>query len=88
MDEFQDTSSTHQNLLQKLTAGWEPSDGRTFFVVGDAMQSCYSFRNANVGLFLALREKGIKNIPLTSINLQTNFRSHAGVVEWVNFSIC
>jgi len=84
VDEFQDTSSTHQNLLQKLTAGWEPSDGRTFFVVGDAMQSCYSFRNANVGLFLTLREKGIKNIPLTPIDLQTNFRSHAGVVEWVN----
>ena len=84
VDEFQDTSSTHQNLLQKLTAGWEPSDGRTFFVVGDAMQSCYSFRNANVGLFLALREKGIKNIPLTPIDLQANFRSDAGVVEWVN----
>ncbi len=84
VDEFQDTSSTHQNLLQKLTAGWEPSDGRTFFVVGDAMQSCYSFRNANVGLFLALRERGIKNIPLTPIDLQANFRSDAGVVEWVN----
>jgi len=84
VDEFQDTSSTHQNLLQKLTAGWEPSDGRTFFVVGDAMQSCYSFRNANVGLFLAIREKGIKNIPLTPIDLQANFRSDAGVVEWVN----
>ena len=27
-------------------------DGRTLFLVGDAMQSCYSFRNANVGIYL------------------------------------
>jgi|TARA_B100000315_G_scaffold250906_1_gene284681 ATP-dependent exoDNAse (exonuclease V) beta subunit len=84
VDEFQDTSSTQLALLNKLTAGWETGDGRTFFVVGDAMQSCYSFRNANVGLFIALRENGIRHLPVTPIDLHANFRSSGGIVEWVN----
>ena len=84
VDEFQDTSSTQLVLLNKLTAGWEPRDGRTFFVVGDAMQSCYSFRNANVGLFIALRENGIQHLPVTPIDLHANFRSDGGIVEWAN----
>ena len=84
VDEFQDTSSTQLALLNKLTAGWEAGDGRTFFVVGDAMQSCYSFRNANVGLFIALRENGIQHLPVTPIDLQANFRSDGGIVDWVN----
>ncbi len=84
IDEFQDTSSTQMQLLHKLTAGWEANDGRTLFVVGDAMQSCYSFRNANVGLFIKLREVGLRNINIEPIDLMANFRSDAGVVSWVN----
>jgi ATP-dependent helicase/nuclease subunit A len=84
VDEFQDTSSSQMELLQKLTAGWEEQDGRTLFVVGDAMQSCYGFRNANVGLFIKLRESGLGHIPMTPIDLLANFRSDSGVVDWVN----
>ncbi|GJM14000.1 MAG: ATP-dependent helicase [Pseudohongiella sp.] len=84
VDEFQDTSSSQMELLQKLTAGWEAQDGRTLFVVGDAMQSCYGFRNANVGLFINLRENGIGDIPMMAIDLEANFRSDTGVVDWVN----
>lgn len=84
VDEFQDTSSSQMELLQKLTAGWEEQDGRTLFVVGDAMQSCYGFRNANVGLFIKLRENGLGDIPMKPIDLVANFRSDAGVVNWVN----
>jgi len=84
VDEFQDTSSSQMELLSKLTAGWEEQDGRTLFVVGDAMQSCYGFRNANVGLFIKLRESGLGNIPITAIDLVANFRSDTGVVDWVN----
>jgi ATP-dependent helicase/nuclease subunit A len=84
VDEFQDTSSTQIQLLQKLTAGWEPGDRRTLFIVGDAMQSCYGFRSANVGLFIAAREYGIGDIPLLALNLETNFRSTSNVVSWVN----
>ena len=84
VDEFQDTSSSQMELLRKLTAGWEERDGRTLFVVGDAMQSCYGFRNANVGLFIRLRENGMAHIPITAIDLLANFRSDSGVVDWVN----
>src|SRR2546427_5060062 len=33
VDEFQDTSISQWELLERLTAGWEEGDGRTLFVV-------------------------------------------------------
>lgn len=84
VDEFQDTSIIQLNLLEKLTAGWQPDDGRTLFVVGDAMQSCYGFREAKVGLFLRVRQHGIGNIPLEPVDLVVNFRSDEKIVNWVN----
>ncbi|MFO7877231.1 MAG: UvrD-helicase domain-containing protein, partial [Desulfovermiculus sp.] len=84
IDEFQDTSISQFLLLQSLTAGWTPEDGRTFFAVGDPMQSIYSFREAEVGLFLQSRQQGLGHIPLTPLVLSVNFRSQSGVVDWVN----
>ncbi len=34
VDEFQDTSLSQWDLLERLTAGWSPGDGRTVFAVG------------------------------------------------------
>ena len=84
VDEFQDTSKVQLALLKQLTAGWQSGDGRTLFLVGDAMQSCYGFRDANVGIYLDVRERGINNIHLTPLTLQANFRSQSKVVDWVN----
>ena len=84
VDEFQDTASPQLELLRKLTSGWQTGDGRTLFIVGDGMQSCYGFRNANVGLFLDARQQGIGSVALTPLDLRVNFRSQAGVVHWVN----
>lgn len=84
VDEFQDTSLPQLQLLEKLTAGWQVDDGRTLFIVGDGMQSCYGFRNANVGLFLQARRQGIGQVALQAIDLEVNFRSFGGVVDWVN----
>ncbi|WP_049721687.1 UvrD-helicase domain-containing protein [Gilvimarinus polysaccharolyticus] len=84
VDEFQDTSLPQLHLLEKLTAGWQTDDGRTLFIVGDGMQSCYGFRNANVGLFLQARHEGIGQVALNAVDLEVNFRSYGGVVNWVN----
>jgi ATP-dependent helicase/nuclease subunit A len=84
VDEFQDTSISQYELIARLTAGWEPGDGRTLFAVGDPMQSIYRFREAEVGLFLQARAAGIAGIALEPVALSANFRSQAGIVEWVN----
>jgi ATP-dependent helicase/nuclease subunit A len=84
VDEFQDTSYTQFELIQKLTAGWEPGDGRTLFLVGDPMQSIYRFRQADVSLFLKARLEGIGSIQLEPLTLSVNFRSQPGIVEWIN----
>jgi len=84
VDEFQDTSVSQFSLLEKLTAGWQPGDGRTIFVVGDPMQSIYRFREAEVGLFLKACHDGIGVIPLELVRLSANFRSDKGIVDWVN----
>lgn len=84
VDEFQDTSQLQLEILQQLTAGWQYGDGRTLFLVGDAMQSCYGFRNANVGIYLNVQANGVGDISLKALRLETNFRSQAHVVSWVN----
>ncbi|NVJ61439.1 MAG: UvrD-helicase domain-containing protein [Gammaproteobacteria bacterium] len=86
VDEFQDTSHGQFELLKQLTAGWEQNDGRTLFLVGDPMQSIYRFREADVGLFLSCRKEGLGDIRLTPLTLTMNFRSYAGIVNWVNKS--
>jgi ATP-dependent helicase/nuclease subunit A len=85
VDEFQDTSDAQYALIERLTAGWQPGDGRTLFAVGDPQQSIYRFREAEVRLFLDARRSGrIGNVPVTYIDLTLNFRSQASVVKWVN----
>ncbi len=84
VDEFQDTSYTQYQLLEKLIAGWESGDGRTLFVVGDPMQSIYRFREAEVGLFIRMFKNGIGQFKLTPLKLSVNFRSHPEIVAWNN----
>ena len=84
IDEFQDTSQSQIDLLERLIAGWEPGDGRSLFLVGDPMQSIYRFRKAEVGLFLQVRDHGLGAIKPTFLKLTDNFRSQAGIVDWVN----
>jgi ATP-dependent exoDNAse (exonuclease V) beta subunit len=84
VDEFQDTSLSQFRLLERLTAGWSPEDGRTLFLVGDPMQSIYRFREAEVGLFLRARREGIGALRLEPLTLSANFRSQQGIVDWVN----
>jgi len=87
VDEYQDTNWAQFELLEKLTHGWQPDDGRTLFVVGDPMQSIYRFREAEVGLFMRTRDHGLGALRLQSLQLTRNFRSRAEIVDWVNAEI-
>ncbi|WP_439102386.1 UvrD-helicase domain-containing protein [Congregibacter sp.] len=90
VDEFQDTSSVQFELIRRLTRGWQehnmanPRASRTLLLVGDAMQSIYGFREANVGLFIRARNEGVGDLVLTPLDLSVNFRSQGGLVEWTN----
>lgn len=90
VDEFQDTSLTQFQLLEKLCRGWSeynfvnPLAPRTVFIVGDGMQSIYGFRYADVGLFLKAQKEGIAGVRLETRALTQNFRTQAGLVSWVN----
>ena len=84
VDEFQDTSEAQVSLLGRLTCGWQRDDGRSLFLVGDPMQSIYRFRNAEVGLFLDARERGLGDLVLEPLWLAVNYRSTGPLVEWVN----
>lgn len=81
IDEFQDTSASQFNTIQKLIEQWQENDNKTLFLVGDPMQSIYRFREAQVGLFLQVKSKGIANIKPKSLLLTTNFRSSKSIVE-------
>ncbi len=92
VDEFQDTAINQYELINALTRGWglhnegNPEAPRTVMIVGDGMQSIYGFRGANVGLFLQARLEGFNGVRLEHLQLRCNFRSDAGLVDWVNAS--
>ncbi len=84
VDEYQDTSYKQEELLHKLTSEWSDGDGKTLFIVGDPKQSIYRFRDAEVGLFLKTQIRGLGNLHLTTLSLESNFRSQKKLVDWVN----
>ncbi len=84
LDEFQDTSEAQYALLRALTRGWSSGDGRTLFLVGDPMQSVYRFRQAEVRLFLDVRDHGLPGVVLEFVRLRANFRSIPALVSWTN----
>ncbi|MFZ1085581.1 MAG: UvrD-helicase domain-containing protein [Terracidiphilus sp.] len=89
VDEFQDTSRRQHQLLASLIAAWPERAGRTCFVVGDPMQSIYSFRDADAELFPRVKTVGME-IPheepllFDFAPLLANFRTAPGLVERLN----
>jgi ATP-dependent exoDNAse (exonuclease V) beta subunit len=89
VDEFQDTSRRQHQLLASLIAAWPDLEGRTLFVVGDPMQSVYSFRDADPELFARVRTLGLE-IPeaepllLDFVPLKANFRTVPTLVDRLN----
>ena len=89
VDEFQDTAHSQAELLRRLTRDWSSHNAtaempRTLFVVGDAMQSIYGFRYADVALFMRVAATGLSGLKLIPLTLTQNFRSRPVIVKWVN----
>jgi ATP-dependent exoDNAse (exonuclease V) beta subunit len=84
VDEFQDTSRGQCKLIEHLISNWSPQDGRTLFLVGDPMQSIYRFRQAEVGIFLETRAGGIGPLRPKFLQLISNYRSQAAIVDRIN----
>ena len=84
VDEFQDTSLGQYRLLETLMESWHQGDGNSFFAVGDPMQSVYRFRDADVRLYQETFVRGIGQVRLQGLQLTSNFRSRAGLVDWCN----
>lgn len=76
VDEFQDTDETQLELIG-LLAG---EGCRHLCTVGDAQQSIYRFRGADVGVF---RRHGERVAERGTVRLDTNYRSHADVLALV-----
>ena len=90
VDEFQDTNQRQRDLVCLLAGdagspqspGYEESAGK-LFIVGDAKQSIYGFRGADVTVFRAERDRivtrGGQGWPLA-----TSYRAHRGLVQGLN----
>lgn len=90
IDEFQDTDQMQVDLIRYLTGSGE----RALCTVGDAQQSIYRFRGAEVEVFRRQERKvGLSAAPETSVasdapagelvKLVRNFRSHDEVLRYV-----
>lgn len=76
VDEFQDTDETQLELIGLLAGEGE----RHLCTVGDAQQSIYRFRGADVGVF---RGRGARVGEAGLVRLDVNYRSHADVLALV-----
>ena len=78
IDEFQDTNPAQWALAQRLMKT-DTQTGPELFIVGDAKQSIYRFRNADVAVF---QEAQCHTTP--PILLNTNFRTLPNVMDGIN----
>ena len=75
VDEFQDTNGVQLELIEGVAAG-------NLFTVGDAQQSIYGFRHADVELF-ERRGQRLEAVGARG-TLQTNFRSRPEILDALN----
>lgn len=76
VDEFQDTNQRQRRIVELLSA----DDNHKLFIVGDARQSIYRFRGADVTVFKDVQQQisagqGLK------LNLEHSFRTHLDLLQ-------
>ncbi len=88
VDEFQDTNALQKEIIW-LIAGGDPESGRPparggLFIVGDAKQSIYGFRNADVTVFNRTARDFSEENAAGPIPLETTRRSRPELVAFFN----
>jgi len=90
VDEFQDTNTRQRQIVYALSgfpspSGVQSSTGatRSLFVVGDAKQSIYRFRGADVAVFRAV-QADVAAAQGRQIDLDLTFRAHGPLVQALN----
>ncbi len=78
VDEFQDTNGRQRDLVALLNA-----DRGRLFIVGDAKQSIYRFRGADVVVFREERER-IEQAGGAALPLETSYRAHRDLIAGLN----
>jgi ATP-dependent helicase/nuclease subunit A len=79
VDEFQDANELQMELVRLL------SNGRNLFVVGDAQQSIYAFRHADVTLFRGMERKARESPEYALlVELRRNFRSRPEILRFID----
>jgi len=81
VDEFQDTNQAQQKIIYALA---DPTDGEKLFVVGDAKQSIYRFRQAQVSVFNRTSSDVRDATGQDPIALNISYRTHNPLVGAVN----
>lgn len=81
VDEYQDINAAQDAIISAL--GGE-MDAANRFLVGDVKQSIYRFRLANPKIFLGYQERWRTPQHARVISLADNFRSHEGILAFVN----
>ncbi len=82
VDEFQDTNARQREIVEAL-AGWNDGKRGRLFIVGDAKQSIYRFRGADVTVFRDLGAEIVRRGGL-SVSLDTTYRAHPQLVSGIN----
>ena len=81
VDEFQDINRAQEAILCAL--GREGAEANRF-LVGDIKQSIYRFRLADPRIFLQYQRAWESQPGARVISLSDNFRSHPGILDFVN----
>ena len=82
VDEFQDTDQRQWDIIRALIQ--EDSEDSTVFIVGDAKQSIYSWRNGDNRVFERACQALKDDFNGQRLVLSDNYRSGYSIIEWVN----
>lgn len=82
VDEFQDTNAAQWEIVRALA---DPAEPGSLFLVGDARQSIYAFRGADVSVFERVRRYLLEVAGQNSeVTLAQSFRTHRGLIDCFN----